>query len=174
MSRNVEIKARLSSIEDLLPRVASFADTGPVLIHQDDTFFNCPNGRLKLRILAPDRGELVFYQRPDEPGPKESFYIVSETAQPYTLLEALTLAYGATDHVVKDRTLFMVGPTRVHLDRVEDLGDFLELEVVLGENDLFEDGVSAANEILARLQIAPDQMVTGAYADLLREKSSRP
>lgn len=168
MSRNVEIKAQISSVDGLAPLAAALADEGPTRIHQDDTFFNCPNGRLKLRILAADRGQLVFYQRPDAPGPKESFYIVSETAEPYTLLEALTLAYGATDHVVKDRTLFMVGQTRVHLDRVEGLGDYLELEVVLSENDLFEDGVSIANDILAKLQIAPDQLVTGAYADLLR------
>lgn len=170
MSCNIEVKARIASVESLRAKAEALADSGPVFVHQEDTFFACANGRLKLRILSAREGQLVFYRRADEAGPKPSFYAVSLTQEPLKLLEVLTLAYGATDRVVKDRTLFMAGQTRIHLDRVEGLGDFMELEVVLGEDDLPEDGVSIANDLMQKLGIEPAQLVTRAYADMLRDK----
>ena len=173
MARNVEIKARIKSGDTLLPRVKAVADSGPTEIFQDDTFFSCPNGRLKLRAFSETSGELIFYQRLDVAGPKESFYVVSATASPDTLREALSLAYGACGRVRKHRTLFLAGRTRIHLDRVDDLGHFLELEVVLSENQDSEDGIGIARELLAKLDISPQQLVEGAYVDLLRGRSQR-
>lgn len=77
MARNIEIKARISSVEDLFPRAVTIADQGPIEIAQDDTFFHCATGRLKLRQFTDDSGELIFYQRADQAGPKESFYVRS-------------------------------------------------------------------------------------------------
>jgi predicted adenylyl cyclase CyaB len=169
MPRNVEIKARIESVDALLPRVQAIADSGPSEILQDDTFFSCPNGRLKLRALSESDGELIFYQRPDSAGPKESFYVISPTASPNTLREVLSRAYGQCGRVRKHRTLFMAGRTRIHLDKVEGLGQFLELEVVLTEDESTEAGVTVAHELLARLGISPQQSIDGAYVDLLRE-----
>ena len=171
MARNIEIKARIESVEAVLPQVKAIAESGPTEIVQDDTFFNCPNGRLKLRAFSETAGELIFYQRPDQAGPKESFYVISQTASPNTLREVLSLAYGASGRVRKRRTLFMVGRTRVHLDRVEGLGDFLELEVVLSEDETTESGVKVAHELLAKLGISTKQLIEGAYIDLLRPKA---
>ena len=168
MARNVEIKARVADLAALAARAAAIADSGPVEIAQDDTFFRCDNGRLKLRVFDNGHGELIFYRRPDAGGPKVSFYVLSPTAAPDTLREALTLANGQEGRVVKHRTLFLVGRTRVHLDRVQGLGDFMELEVVLGENESTDDGVREAHELMARLQVPPDCLVQGAYHDLLR------
>jgi adenylate cyclase len=80
MPTNIEIKARIDSIERLLPVVASMANKGPEHVLQDDTFFSCPNGRLKLRTLSNSHGVLIYYQRADEPCPKPSFYVHSETS----------------------------------------------------------------------------------------------
>src|SRR5690348_11477556 len=135
MPRNIEIKARIESVEATAPRAAAMADAGPTEIVQDDTFFACPNGRLKLRTYSPVAGELIFYRRDDAAGPKESFYLLSSTADPAGLRELLSAAYGTIGRVQKHRTLYLVGRTRVHLDRVEGLGHFLELEVVLRENE---------------------------------------
>jgi len=153
MARNIEIKARIASVEALVPRAAAIATEGPVEIVQDDTFFRCDNGRLKLRAFSASSGELIFYRRPDRQGPKESFYLRSPTTEPDTLRESLTLAYGASG--------------RVHLDRVEGLGDFLELEVVLGEDESSEAGVCEAHELMAALGVEPGQLIEGAYVDLL-------
>lgn len=172
MPRNIEIKARVSPGEpwaQLRERAAALATEGPIEIPQDDTFFRCAEGRLKLRAFSADKGELIFYQRADAAGPKESFYVLSPTASPDTLREALTWAHGQIGRVRKQRTLFLVGRTRVHLDLVEGLGPFVELEVVLGEGELAEAGVAEAHTLMARLGVEPSQLVTGAYLDLLAE-----
>jgi predicted adenylyl cyclase CyaB len=167
MARNIEIKARIGSVDDMAPRVAAIASRGPVEIVQDDTFFACSAGRLKLRAFSDTEGELIFYQRSDQTGPKLSSYFRSPTSFPDTLRECLSLAYGRAGRVLKRRTLFMVGRTRVHLDRVEGLGDFLELEVVLDQGEPPEAGVREAHELMARLGVAPAQLVEGAYVDLI-------
>ena len=124
MARNIEIKARIDNIDALASKAAALADEGPIEISQDDTFFACEGGRLKLRALSETEGELIFYKRPDQAGPKESFYVRSRTSEPASLCEALSLAYGQAGRVRKRRTLYLVGRTRVHLDRVENLGRF--------------------------------------------------
>jgi predicted adenylyl cyclase CyaB len=83
------------------------------------------------------------------------------------LREALTLAHGQVGRVVKERTLFLVGRTRVHLDAVEGLGSFMELEVVLGDGETPESGVVEAHELMSRLGIQPSDLVDVAYVDLL-------
>jgi predicted adenylyl cyclase CyaB len=69
--------------------------------------------------------------------------------------------------VAKHRTLFLLGRTRIHLDKVSGLGHFLELEVVLDEHEPPEAGVREANDLLARLGVEPSQLIEGAYVDLL-------
>jgi predicted adenylyl cyclase CyaB len=174
MARNIEIKARIESVESLLPVAAEIADEGPIEIDQDDTFFACPNGRLKLRAFSEHDGQLIFYQRPDSAGPKESFYVISPTASPDTLRQLLSLAYGEIGRVRKHRTLFLAGRTRIHLDKVDDLGDFLELEVVLAEGESNEAGVSVAHELLEKLRVSPHQLVEEAYVDLLAKLPNKP
>lgn len=173
MARNIEIKARIESIEALLPKAAALADAGPTDIVQDDTFFTCPNGRMKLRAFSAADGELIFYRRANQPGPKESFYVRSPTASPDTLREAMSLAYGQVGRVRKQRTLFRVGRTRVHLDDVMHLGHFLELEVVLGEGESTDAGVAEAQRLMAALGVDPTQLVEGAYVDLLQQAPTR-
>jgi predicted adenylyl cyclase CyaB len=167
MERNVEIKARIESIDSILPVAAALADGPQIDIFQDDTFFSCPHGRLKLRVFSETDGEVIFYQRPDVAGPKESSYIVSPTHSPGTLRKALSLAFGQVGRVRKHRTFLMIGRTRIHLDRVEDLGEFLEIEVVLSEGELVEAGVSIAWELLGKLGVSSEQLVNEAYVDLL-------
>ena len=167
MARTVEIKARIESVAAMAARVAALADRGPIEIDQDDTFFACEQGRLKLRAFSAIQGELIFYQRPNQVGPKESRFIVSPTSSPDSLRETLVLAYGSAGRVRKHRTLYLVGRTRVHLDRVEGLGDFLELEVVLAEDESPDAGVKEARALMTALGLADGQLVDGAYVDLL-------
>jgi predicted adenylyl cyclase CyaB len=169
MARNIEIKVRVESIEALESVVATLATEGPTLIHQDDTFFRCETGRLKLRAFSADEGELIYYRRPDVSGPRASFYLRSPTSAPDTLRESLTLAYGQAGRVRKRRTLYLVGRTRIHLDRVEGLGTFLELEVVLGDEESAEQGVAEAQEWMRRLAVMPQQLIDRAYVDLMRD-----
>ena len=169
MARNIEIKARIDSVERVARIAATLADSGPVEIAQDDTFFRCNDSadRLKLRTFAPDRAELIFYRRANAAGPKESFYLITPVSTPDVLRESLTLAWGQAGRVRKQRRLFIVGRTRVHLDRVEGLGEFLELEVVLAEGEGAEAGMADAHALMAHLGIEAQHLVQGAYVDLL-------
>jgi len=167
MPRNIEIKARIENVALLTPRIAALATEGPLEIAQDDTFFQCGNGRLKLRAFSTDAGELIFYRRANQAGPKESFFIRSPTSSPESLRESLSLAYGQIGRIRKYRTLFQVGRTRVHLDRVEGLGHFLELEVVLVDDELPEQGIREAGDLMDKLGIQPEQLIEGAYLDLM-------
>ncbi|WP_439843834.1 class IV adenylate cyclase [Aeromonas dhakensis] len=167
MPRNIEIKASIERIDDLLPKALAIADQDPVEIEQDDTFFRCDAGRLKLRTLSPSAGELIFYRRADQQGPKESFYQLTPTHEPDRLRETLSLAWGQIGRVQKKRTLLLAGRTRIHLDRVQGLGHFLELEVVLEEDEPREAGMQEANDIMAQLGVEPSRLIEGAYLDLL-------
>jgi predicted adenylyl cyclase CyaB len=170
MARNIEIKARIESVEAMSTKAVALADEGPIELLQDDTFFTCERGRLKLRALSPNEGQLIFYQRPNRPGPQESFFIIAPTSSPDTLREALSHAYGQAGRVRKHRTLYRIGRTRVHLDRVEGLGHFLELEVVLSEGEQSTRGLEEALKLMAALGIAPTQLIEGSYVDLLAQQ----
>lgn len=172
MARNIEIKARISAISDLIAPAAAIADAGPTEILQDDTFFTCRAGRLKLRAFSNSAGELIFYQRSNDSGPKESFYVRTPTTAPDSLRETLTLACGAVGRVRKQRTLFLAGRTRIHLDVVENLGHFLELEVVLRDAEPLENGVREAERLMQQLGVAPSQLIDRAYVDLLAERQA--
>jgi adenylate cyclase class IV len=171
MARNVEIKARVPDMAALHRRVAAIADSGPTRIDQDDTFFRCHTGRLKLRVFADGHGELIAYERPDSAGPKTSDYLITPTADPDGLRNALTRALGQIGRVRKRRTLFLVGATRIHLDEVDGLGDHLEFEVVLRDDQSAEEGDALARDLLHRLEVSPAHLIAGAYLDLLSRKT---
>jgi predicted adenylyl cyclase CyaB len=167
MAHNVEIKARVADIGLLSRAVAAAADRGPIEILQDDCFFRCPDGRLKLRTFSPTSGELIFYQRPDATGPKVSSYLLSSTSTPHAMREVLAQALGVVGRVRKRRVLYLIGRTRVHLDEVEGLGCFMEIEVVLAKGESAQSGTAEANALMCRLGIEASQLVEAAYVDLL-------
>jgi predicted adenylyl cyclase CyaB len=169
MPANVEIKARIPSVDALLPIAQALSDDKHLQrIHQDDTFFAVPHGRLKLREFHDGAGELIHYLRPDAAGPKLSDYLLVPVAEPDAMREALQRACGLIGRVRKHRILALAGQTRIHLDQVEGLGDFLELEVMLRDGQTEAEGTAIAHDLMQRLGVRPDQLVEGAYLDLLR------
>ena len=175
MSANIELKARVHDWERQRHLASGLAGAAAVLIEQADTFFLIPVGRLKLRQLAPDHGELIFYQRPDQPGPKRSDYTVTVTDQPQSLCDTLAQALGVSGEVRKRRWLFLSekfgGHTRIHFDEVKGLGQFLELEVVLVPGQPVEEGERIVGEFRAALDIRDEDLIECAYVDLLTARS---
>jgi adenylate cyclase class IV len=167
MPRNIEIKARVDSIEALLPRARAVAGGEPQLIEQDDTFFAVAHGRLKLRQFANGTAELIHYQRDDHADAKASDYVRVPVPDAAPLREALARACGVLGRVRKQRWLLLAGPTRIHLDRVEGLGDFMELEVVLRDGQDDADGVAVAEALMRELGLEAAERLAGAYLDLL-------
>lgn len=167
MARNIEIKARSRDFDAQVRTAAGLADGAPSRLFQEDTFFHVPRGRLKLRDFGDGTGELIQYHRADTSGPKQSDYTRSATREPGSLKETLTAALGVRAVVRKHRTVFLVGQTRVHLDEVEGLGHFIELEVVLGPEETAAQGTAVARELMSALGIRQADLVAGAYVDLL-------
>jgi predicted adenylyl cyclase CyaB len=173
MAMNVEIKARIKDIDALRGRIEAISGAPCEEIHQEDTFFPVPKGRLKLRTLSPERGELIYYDREDTCEPKPSHYLIAKTTNPATLHAVLANALGVRGIVRKQRLLYLVSKTRIHLDAIEGLGSFLELEVVLDKGESVERGEKVAREIMAKLGIEEADLIRGAYIDLLESATNR-
>lgn len=169
MPTNIEIKARIADSRRARRLAEKIADEPARILRQTDTFFRVPEGRLKLREFPDEPAELIFYRRPDREGPKASDYAIWRTGDPQGLRALLALSLGEIGSVRKVRTLLMAGRTRIHLDEVEGLGSFLELEVVLDDGDDPAAGGSEARRLMATLEIQDGDLVDRAYIDLLGE-----
>lgn len=171
MPSNIEIKAHARNFEEIKSRAGKISDVPVEVIPQEDIFFTTPQGRLKLRILD-DHGQLIYYTRSDQEGPKRSDYHIARTTDPQNLKRVLELAYGIRGLVRKTRYLYLTGQTRIHLDDVVGLGQFMELEVVLEEGQDDAEGQKIAEELMSALGVESGDLIDGAYMDLL-EKPSR-
>ena len=167
MPRNVEIKARARDFKGQVLLAERLENRGVLHVIQEDTFFNVVSGRLKLRTFADGSGELIQYQRVDSLDPAEPHYIRYPTDTPELLKEALTNALGVRGLVRKKRTVYLTGKKRIHMDEVEGLGSFIELEVVLESTDEIASGVALARELMSKLSIEEEDLVEGAYIDML-------
>ena len=166
MPSNIEIKAKVRNLSRLKELVEGLSDVSGEWIRQEDTFFHTSRGRLKLRVFSPTRGELIYYERADSSGPKPSKYSISKTDHPDALKDILASALGIQGVIRKKRLLYMVGQTRIHLDEVEDLGHFVELEVVLRPGQTVDEGAKIAAELMKKLEIVDEDLIKGSYLDL--------
>ncbi|ACF14033.1 adenylate cyclase [Chloroherpeton thalassium ATCC 35110] len=172
MAQNVEVKAKIDSIDTFIKKASQLSNQESETISQEDIFFNCSNGRLKLRMIDEKKGQLIAYERPDSSGPKISSYKIYETPAPHVLKETLTKSCGILGIVKKTRYFFLIGRTRVHIDQVDGLGAYFELEVVLSADENEESGVHEAEALMEKFGIDERQLVKGAYLDLLLSQSS--
>lgn len=172
MPRNVEIKAVVRDRPALVSRARSLWGS-PRRLQQRDRFFPCSIGRLKLRIQKPGPSYLIAYVRPDARGPKTSLYRTAVAPEPEALAACLRAALGPGRVVVKTRLLFMAGRTRVHVDSVRGLGDFLELEVVLRRGEGAASGRAEALRLMKSLGVRGDDLLEGAYADMRAARATR-
>eukprot|EP01137_Pigoraptor_chileana_P002280 Opistho-2@2282 len=167
MPTNVEVKARVREWDAIQNAARALSGGEGLIIVQEDTFYKVERGRLKLRCLGDGHAELIFYDRPDAEGPKGSDFSKSPVVNPNELKVVLAQALGEKGCVRKRRILHMVGQTRVHLDEVEGLGRFMELEVMLREGQTLEEGSAIANALLADLGVDQSDLLSGAYMDML-------
>jgi predicted adenylyl cyclase CyaB len=172
MPVNIEIKARVSDWERLRSVVEALSDSVAELLQQEDVFFVVEGARLKLRIFDEHRGELIHYQRDNRAAPKPSYYQIAPTNAPAILNGILSSILVVLGTVRKRRLLYRVGQTRIHLDQVEHLGEFVELEVVLHPDQNETEGVVIAQRLMNRLGIAEEHLVKSAYIELLLERQT--
>ncbi|XP_003706749.1 uncharacterized protein LOC100875650 isoform X2 [Megachile rotundata] len=167
--RNIEIKAKITNLSYTVSRIKQLTDTYCTVIKQHDTFFKVAEGRLKLRRFENGSGELIYYKRSNILGPKLCNYekAALEANACVEIKNILSASNGCIGTVEKTRQLYMVGQTRIHVDDVEGLGNFLELEVVLTKEDDEYKGEKIAQDLMNKLGVKIQDLISEAYIDLL-------
>ncbi len=171
MARNIEIKARLHDTGRARETAAGLADGPPEVLDQADYFFATKTGKLKLRVFAGERaerrGELIWYRRAEGHEPRPSDYTIAPTSEPEAMHAILSAVLPAAGVVRKRRLVFLVGRTRIHLDEVEDLGTFLEFEVVMDEGNDEAAAREEARRLMEAFEIAEGDLLDRSYVDML-------
>jgi adenylate cyclase, class 2 len=164
--RNLELKARDRDPARSLAACQALGASDHGTLTQRDTYFEVPRGRLKLRE-EPDAATLIAYERPDLSGNKESRYRLVAVPDPAELRAALESVLGVTVVVGKTRRLFIHEGVRIHLDRVEGLGDFVEFEGVVAAGEDPAGFTALLDSLRAALAIRDEDLVRESYSDLL-------
>jgi len=164
---NVEIKARCGDQEKirkiLRERDANFKGTD----HQIDTYFNVSNGRLKLRE-GNIENFLIYYERENIAGPKQSNVTLYATAPRSSLKRILEKVLGVSVVVDKMREIFFIENVKFHLDRVQGLGTFVEIEAIDRDGTIGKEKLSEqCNNYLELFKIKTKDLLRESYGDLL-------
>lgn len=172
--RNIELKAKIASIEAARPIARRLATAALETEAQTDTYFADALGRLKLRERDGLPSQLVWYARADGEDAKPSDYLLVDVANAAALKQALASAYGVLVVVEKRREIYLHDNVRIHLDRVSGLGDFLEFEAVLAADEADSSGHAKLAALAREFAIEREHLIAGSYSDLLLvERSSR-
>ena len=163
---NLEIKVQVDDLDAVRQRAEAMDARFETLLEQEDTFYAVPKGLLKLRVISGARAELISYDRPARSGSKISDYLVCPVEDPALLDAVLSRNLKKLGVVRKRRELWMFGGTRIHLDTVEGLGTFVELET---EGNTRDEAATQAEhrEVLQALALDPAHSLPQPYAALL-------
>jgi predicted adenylyl cyclase CyaB len=167
--RNIEIKARLGDFSQARSRATAMAQEPALRLQQTDTYFNVPEGRLKLREKegAEQGAELIFYRRDNISGPRTSDYEITPIPEPEKTLEMLKAHFGIKTIVRKKRTVYLIDNIRIHLDEVEGLGAFIEIEIIVPPDDSGAHAGALMSELMAQLSIDQNNLLDCSYCDLM-------
>jgi adenylate cyclase class 2 len=165
MPTNLEFKASVFSLEGVKNISSDINATHLTTLYQTDTYFNTNKGRLKLRENNENEAQLIFYEREENSSDRWSNYKIYNVQDFPLLKELLINAYGVKVVVKKERDVFIFKNARIHVDKVENLGDFIEFEVI------HESDVTKSSELLEFLKSSfkseINQVFLESYSDIL-------
>lgn len=165
---NVEIKAKCADQEKIRKILKSKNADYKGIDHQVDTYFNCSNGRLKLRS-GNIENSLIFYKRSNQEGPKVSDIFLEKLPPQNDISNILSSAYGIQILVDKKREIYFIENVKFHLDEVVGLGTFVEIEAIDETGDLGLEKISAqCHEYMHLFEIQQDQLLSLSYSDLVK------
>ncbi len=169
MALNIEIKAKCPDPQSVISALKNLDVSYHGEDFQTDTFFKVPNGRLKIRQSTLSRKNMLIpYFRSDIAGPKESNYALIELDNPTLTKDLFTKMFGVQCVVQKRRRIYLFKNVRIHLDSVEHLGSFIELEAVIENKEQQKEANILLNYLITELNIRKDDLIDAAYADLLK------
>lgn len=167
LCRNIELKIRLTDIQEARFTARRIATSQLGIQRQRDTYFHCHSGRLKMREIKGLAAQLIWYQRADRAGPRGSDYMIVDVADPSTLRHLLKQAFGVRVVVEKCREIYFYNNVRIHLDNVSGLGRFLEFEAVLDAKSQEERGHRQVDELCRLFGLSSKEFVDKSYSELI-------
>ncbi len=171
MPANLELKAKVASVSSLIQIAEGIGATYITTMLQEDTYFYSTKGRLKLRVINEDKAELIFYDRDEKTNYRLSEYQIYPIADKDLMRKILQLAYGIRLVVKKKRQLFIYKNCRIHIDKVDGLGDFLEFEVLLNNSD--ENGKELMKFLCDKFSGEFLYIFQDSYSDLLEKVQNK-
>jgi predicted adenylyl cyclase CyaB len=169
--RNLEYKARFDDPKPLMARARELGFDLWGDLRQTDTYFATPRGRLKLRETAGFQAELIYYERDEQGADRASDYDVAHSSEPEALRNVLAGALGVLATVRKRRTLLVLDGTRLHLDNVEALGAFMEIEAPVTDGDDAK-ARERLDWLLGELGLTWEECIRASYLDLMLESAN--
>jgi len=167
---NIEIKAK-SNNQDVIRKILKSKNADfKGIDHQIDTYFKVNNGRLKLRE-GKIENHLIYYQRENKEGPKQSDVTLFKSDPKSSLKEILTKALGILVVVDKKREIYFIDNIKFHIDVVEDLGTFVEIEAIDNDGTIGKDKLLEQCQFFLDLfKISQKDLISVSYSDLLLQK----
>ncbi len=167
---NIEIKAKSNNQDEIREILKSRSADFKGVDHQIDTYFNVSIGRLKLRE-GKIENHLIHYQRENKEGPKQSDVTLFKFDPKSSLKEILTKSLGVLVVVDKKREIYVIDNVKFHIDEVENLGTFIEIEAIDKDGNIGKDKLLKQCQFFLDLfKVSQDDLVSVSYGDLLLEK----
>lgn len=166
--KNIELKISIDNIKNIAATLKKIEAVNNGILNQIDTYFNVKKGRLKIREINNKNFELIYYQRPDIHESKISDYQVIELVKKdcENIKNILKNTNGVKVIVEKERKLWIYKNTRIHLDKVDKLGNFLELETVINKINI-KTAEQEHVRLIKLLNITNYKKIKESYSDLL-------
>jgi predicted adenylyl cyclase CyaB len=163
----IEIKAKCNNPKNIEQILKSLNADFKGIDHQIDTYFDVPNGRLKLR-QGTIENHLIFYHRANQAGPKQSNVMLYPSPNSEMLKEILSTAIGNKVIIDKKRQIYFIDNVKFHIDEVKGLGNFMEIEAIDKDGSV---GITKLNEqctyYMKLLQVKTEDLIECSYSDLL-------
>ncbi len=167
MSFNIELKARCADLKAFEAKAQKLDHIFDGLDRQTDTFYNVPQGRLKLRESTLYGNFLIPYLRPDDSGPKRSDYILLPVSDVVATKRILDNMFGGQLLIKKTRKIYLYENVRIHLDQVESLGRFIEFEAVVKSEAEVDANRKKLDHLIKYFGVSKKDFVSSAYVDLI-------
>ncbi len=162
----VELKARYEDLGKARALLSGAERVGT--FRQVDTYFALGDRRLKLRTVdGRKEGQLVYYERPDRGGVKESLVLLAELPDGRGVLDILRRTFPVQAEVRKTREIYRLEGVQVHLDTVDGLGRFIEFEKVVSGEAEETAGRRQLESLTAYFQIPSEDLMASSYSDLV-------
>ncbi len=170
MPLNFEFKAKTNSIAALEIKFQQLNARFVGEDYQTDTYFNALNGRLKLREGTIEHA-LIHYKREDKAGAKSSEVLLYQPRPGKQLNQVLTAAMGIKIVVEKKRRIWFVENVKIHFDRVEGLGEFVEVEAIDNDGTITLEKLKEQCGWFADFfDVGEEDYVGESYSDLFTKK----